>query len=318
MLPATVMVKKSEVSRRDFSIIAGAVATTCIPLRAATAPTAQEIVSRIQTSLGVEKSSTSPDGFKAGDPNTPVKGVATTAMATLNVLKRASAAGSNLIITYEPTFFGRQDGPTPTASAPAGSNGRAPGRSPFRLTQDDPVYQAKEQFIEKNRLVVYRLRDAWQSRKGNDMTSALAESLGWAKGRVKPDDVLYDVPAATAEDTVALIRSKLNLRGGLRAVGDRKATVRRVLLHAGFMTPAVMWQRYEEADLTVAGEVREWENTHYAADIYTVGEKRGLVTVGRVASEDPGMRACATWLKSIVKEVPAHWITVGDLYWRAV
>jgi hypothetical protein len=70
--------------------------------------------------------------------------------------------------------------------------------------------------------------------------------------------------------------------------------------------------------LTIAGEVREWENTHYAADIYTVGEKRGLVTIGRVVSEDPGMRACATWLKTVVlKEMPARWITVGDLYWRA-
>ena len=130
--------------------------------------------------------------------------------------------------------------------------------------------------------------------------------------------MLYDIPAATAEDTVALIRKKLNLRGGLRAVGDRKASVRRVLLHPGIMTPATMWQRYEETDLIVAGEVREWENTHYAADIYTVGEKRGLVTIGRVVSEDPGMRACAAWLKTVVKEVPAHWITVGDLYWRAV
>ena len=309
--------KNSDVSRRDFTVITGIVAATRIPLRAATASTAQEIVARIQTSLGVEGSSTSPDGFKAGDPNTPVKGIATTAMATLDVLKRASAAGANLVITYEPTFFGRPDGPTTTPSAPPGSNGRAPGRSPFRLTQDDAVYQAKKQFIEKNGLVVYRLRDAWQSRKENEMTSALAESLGWAKRRVKPDDVLYEIPAATAEDTVALIRSKLKLRGGLRAVGDRKATVRRVLLCPGFLPPAVMWQRYEEADLTVAGEVREWENTHYAADIYTVGEKRGLVTIGRVVSEDPGMRACATWLKSVAEEVPAHWITVGDLYWRA-
>jgi hypothetical protein len=84
------------------------------------------------------------------------------------------------------------------------------------------------------------------------MTTGLAESLGWTRYRVKPDDVLYDIPAATAEETVALIRKKLNLRGGLRAVGDRKATVRRVLLHPGTMTPATMWQRYEETDMTIA------------------------------------------------------------------
>ena len=79
-----------------------------------------------------------------------------------------------------------------------------------------------------------------------------------------------------------------------------------------------MWQRYTEADLIVAGEVREWENTHFAADLFTIGEKHGLVTIGRVVSEDPGMRVCADWLKSIVKDVPARWIMVGDLYWRAV
>ena len=77
-----------------------------------------------------------------------------------------------------------------------------------------------------------------------------------------------------------------------------------------------MWQRYSEVDMIVAGEVREWENTHYAADMFTAGEKRALVTIGRVVSEEPGMRACAEWLKTVVKEVPATWIGVGDPYWR--
>ena len=150
------------------------------------------------------------------------------------------------------------------------------------------------------------------------MIAGLAEQLGWSKYRVRRDDSLYEIPATTAEDAVALIRKKLSLRGGLRAVGDRKARVRRVMLHPGTMTPAVMWQRYLETDLTITGEVREWENTHYAADIFTAGEKRNLVTIGRVVSEDPGMGACAEWLKSVVKEVPAKWIPAGDLYWRAV
>ena len=61
-----------------------------------------------------------------------------------------------------------------------------------------------------------------------------------------------------------------------------------------------------------AGEVREWENTFYAADIFAAGEKRALVTIGRVVSEDPGMRACAEWLKTVVKGVPSKWIGAGD------
>ena len=303
--------KPSSISRRQFVQIAGTVAAAGIPLRAAEALTAQAVVTRIQTALGGEWPATGPDGFKAGDPTTPVKGIATTAMATMTVLMEAQKAGANLVISYEPTFFGRQDAPIDPS---AGRGGRGFGG----ISAEDPVYKAKKEFIDKNSMVVFRLRDHWQSRKENDMTTGLADSLGWAKGRVKPDDIVYEIPATSTEDVVALLRQKLNLRGGLRAVGDRKAMVRRVLLYPGSMTPAIIWQRYSEVDLVLAGEVREWENTHYAADIFTAGEKRGLITIGRVVSEDPGMRACAAWLKTVVNEVPAQHIPAGDLYWRAV
>jgi putative NIF3 family GTP cyclohydrolase 1 type 2 len=303
--------KPSDISRRQFAHIAGTVAVARIPLHAAEGLTAQVVVQRIRTALGGEWPATGPDGFKAGDPNTPVKGIATTAMATMAVLKDAQKAGANLVISYEPAFFGRREEP---ADPSAGRGGRGFGG----VSADDPVYKAKKEFIDKNGMVVFRLREHWQARKENDMTTGLADSLGWAKGRVKPDDIIYEIPATSTSDVVARLRKKLNLRGGLRAVGDRKAMVRRVLLCPGSMTPAIMWQRYSEVDLVVAGEVREWENTYYAADLFTAGEKRGLITIGRVVSEDPGMRACAAWMKTVVQEVPAHWIPAGDLYWRAV
>jgi putative NIF3 family GTP cyclohydrolase 1 type 2 len=305
--------KPTDISRRRFTQIAGSVAAAGLPVRGATALTAQAVVERLQAALGGEWPAAGLDGFKAGDPNTTVKGIATTAMATMDVLKQAVKAGINLVISYEPTFYGRQDGPPSSSSA-----GRAGGRGFGGVTADDPVYKGKKEYIEKNGLVVFRLHDHWQSRKGDEMTAGLADILGWSKNRIKPDDVLYEIPSATAEDVVAQLRKKLNLRGGLRAVGDRKAVVRRVILYPGVVTPPTMWQRYTEADLMIAGEVREWENTYYAADIFSAGEKRGLVTIGRVVSEDPGMRACAAWLKTVVKEVPAQWISAGDLYWRAV
>jgi hypothetical protein len=175
---------------------------------------------------------------------------------------------------------------------------------------------AKHEFIRNNRLVVFRLRDHWQARRHEDMLTGLAEALGWAKHRVKADDALYDIPAATAQNVVGSIRNKLTLRAGLRSVGDRQATVRRVLLQPGQMPLAVVWKRYSEVDMIVTGEVREWEATSYASDMLIAGEKRALVTIGRVVSEDPGMRACADWLKTVVREVPSQWIGVGDPYWR--
>jgi putative NIF3 family GTP cyclohydrolase 1 type 2 len=300
--------KYMDLSRRRFALLAGAAGAAPFAMPGAEPLTAEAVVQRIQTELGGEWPATGPDGFKAGEPSTVVKGIATTAMATLDVLKQAAKANSNLILTYEPTFYGRADGRAPAASVP--------GRGPIGLAPDDPVANAKREFIQKNGLAVFRLRDHWQARKQNDMVTGLADSLGWSKHRVNPDDALYEIPSSTAEETVALIRSKLNLRAGLRTVGDRKAVVRRVLLHPGSMTPDIMWKRYSEVDMIVAGEVREWENTHYAADIFTAGEKRALVTVGRVVSEDPGMRVCAEWLGTVVKEAPARWIGAGDPYWR--
>ena len=298
----------AHISRRRFALIAGTAGAVPLGLRGAEPLTAEAVARRIQTELGGDWPATGPDGFKAGDPSIVVKGIATSAMATLNVLKQAVKAGTNLVLTYEPTFYSRADGRAPAQPTA--------GRGPAGFGADDPVFQAKRQFIEKNGLAVFRLRDHWQARKENAMVTGLADALGWRAHQVKDGDALYDIPPASAERTVALIRSKLNLRGGLRVVGDRNATIRRVLLFPGSMTPATMWQRYSEVDMIVAGEVREWENTHYAADMFTAGEKRALVTTGRVVSEEPGMRVCAEWVRTVVKEVPAKWIAVGDPYWR--
>jgi hypothetical protein len=299
-------VKSSSISRRQFALIAGSAGAAPFVMLGADPLTAENVVRRIQTALGGEWSAAGPDGFKAGDTSTVVKGIATTAMATLDVLKQAVKAGANLVVTYEPTFYGRSDG------APS-----VTGRGPGGPAADDPVVKAKREFIAKNGLVVFRLRDHWQAKKANETVAAFAEALGWSKYRLRSDDALYDIPAATAEATVNAIRGRLNLRAGLRAVGDRKATVRRVLLHPGVMPLDTMWQRYSEVDLALTGEVREWENTFYAADIFTAGEKRSLVTVGRVVSEEPGMRLCTDWLKTIVP-LPARWIGAGDPYWRPV
>ena len=61
--------------------------------------TARQIVDTIKAKIGVpwdEKSYR--DTFKMGDPDTSVKGVAATFMATLDVIQRANHAGLNFVI----------------------------------------------------------------------------------------------------------------------------------------------------------------------------------------------------------------------------
>jgi hypothetical protein len=305
-----------ELTRRDFTLLTGTLAATALPMAAA-APTAGEVIKQLQAKLGGDWPATGPDGLKAGDLSTPVRGIATTAMATLAVLRQAAAANLNFVITHEPTFYGRADGVPP----PAVANGR--GRGPLGVAPDDPVYLAKKDFIAKNNMVVFRLRDHWVNRPEKDLALGLGEALGWKNHHVAAEPIdgnaaLFDVPAASLQDTAGMIRKKLGLRGGLRSVGDPKARVRRVMLHPSLMSVSTMWKYFDKVDLLIAGEVREWECTVYAVDVNAAGGKHSFITLGRVASEEPGMNACARWLPSVIPGIPARWIGAGDPYWRAV
>src|SRR5579863_6500153 len=104
-------------SRRRFALVAGAAGAASFGIRGAGPLTAEAVAKRIQTELGGEWPETGPDGFKAGDPSIAVKGIATTALATLDVLKQAAKANANLVLTYEPTFYGHADGRTPAVPA---------------------------------------------------------------------------------------------------------------------------------------------------------------------------------------------------------
>jgi len=288
--------------------------------------TANTVDLLLRTAFGHQMSVARFEGHCVGDRLAPIERAVVCYAPTVELLRRAAADNRTLVISREHPFY--LHGGLIHAYTTEGLLREDPVASPVPTETDrdliategldgDPVVKAKREFIAKNGLVVFRLRDHWQAKKANETVAAFAEALGWSKYRLRSDDALYDIPAATAEATVNAIRGRLNLRAGLRAVGDRKATVRRVLLHPGVMPLDTMWQRYSEVDLVLTGEVREWENTFYAADIFTAGEKRSLVTVGRVVSEEPGMRLCTDWLKTIVP-LPARWIGAGDPYWRPV
>src|SRR6185369_6662607 len=102
--------KSTTISRRRFALMAGTAGVVPACLAGAEPMTAEAVVKRIQAELGGDWPSTGPDSFKAGDPATVVKGITATAMATMSVLKEAVKANTNLVLTYEPTFYSRADG----------------------------------------------------------------------------------------------------------------------------------------------------------------------------------------------------------------
>src|SRR5258708_24477005 len=122
--------------------------------------TAREVVARIQQQVAVPWQSDTVDTFKAGNPDSPVSGVAVTMMATLDVLQRAAAAGDNLIITHEPTFFDHLD-----------ISDQLPEKD------NDPVLMAKRKFIAEHGLVVWRFHDHWHARNPDGIEAGMRQSL---------------------------------------------------------------------------------------------------------------------------------------------
>ena len=211
------------ISRRQFARFTGASVITVGRAAAQKGPlTAQQVVERIQKNLGVPWQAETLDGFKAGDPSAEVTGVATTAMATMDVLNRAVREKTNLIFTLEPVFFSRMDGQSPPAASPVGGRGMA-GVSP-----EDPVLVAKKAFIQKNGLVVFRFYDNWRNRKPDPLAAGLAQTMGWTKHQVAGDPLRYDIPATTIGALAGDLAARLKARAGIRVVGDPQSRIRRI------------------------------------------------------------------------------------------
>jgi putative NIF3 family GTP cyclohydrolase 1 type 2 len=306
----------THLSRREFAALAAAAMAapfgSSLKLSRAAAITAQDLIDRIKKHINVDWKSESVDGLKAGDPSAVVTGIVTTAMATLDVLRQAVKAGANVVITSQPAFYSRTDSRNP----PAGPGGRGAAALPSTPPQADPVFAAKNQLIDTYKVAIFRLSEHWRLREPDPLAAGMAQAMGWAKYQSPGERRRVDVPALTLQSLVGAVSKNLRTRGGIRVVGDPQTTVRRVGLLPGSTPIQACLKMLPNVDVILAGEVREWESVEYARDIVSSGEAKGLILVGRVVSEEPGMNACAEWLKTFVLDVPIRHISAGDPYWR--
>src|SRR3982751_1186282 len=282
-------------SRREFIVSATAALLAVRPVHTQRgALTAQHIVDRLRSAIGVEWRGQSTDGFKAGDPSTVVTGIATTMLATTDVLRRAAAAGQNLVITQEPLYY-------------------APNEEPGNRAKD-PVYLAKKAVIDEHHLIVFRFTEHWNARQPNEPATALAAALRWTSP-VADSPQTYRIPDTTLQGLAAQVRSRLPIRGGLRMVGQPGLRVRTVYLAPGTTSLGMAVENLQKADAILAGEPREWEAIPYTLDTWSSDRGKGLISIGRMVSEGPGMAACAAWIHSLVPEVRIESIAIADPYW---
>ena len=267
----------------------------------AKALTARAVIARIQAHVGLPWMSETVDTFKAGNPDTEVKGIAVTMMATLDVLQRAAAAGQNLIITHEPTFYNHLDKP-----------------DDLEQKENDPVLAAKRAFIAEHGLVIWRFHDHQHRMKQDQIETGTMHALGWEKFQDAGNQYVFAIPETDLEHLAGDLKSRLKIHV-MRVVGDPKLKVRKVALVPGASGFGKETRALEISDLQVliTGEPREWETVEYVADAVTEGKPKGLIILSHIPSEQAGMEECARWLKTFISEVPVEFVPTRDPFWAS-
>jgi putative NIF3 family GTP cyclohydrolase 1 type 2 len=260
--------------------------------------TSRQVIERIQKQVGVPWREQTVDTFKAGNPDVPITGIATTIMATYDVLQRAGKAGRNLVITHEPTFFGHFD------------------RTEELEREGDRVLAAKQALIKKYNLVVWRFHDHWHMRRPDGIVAGMTRALGWENHKNPSDDRIFAIPPTTLAGLASQLKKRLGVKT-MRMVGDPKMKVTKVGLApgaGGFAAQRKLLQR-EDVEVLIYGEAPEWETALYGDDASAAGLNKALIILGHIPSEQAGMEECARWLQGFVSEVPIQFIPAKEPFW---
>lgn len=260
-------------------------------------PTAREVIAAIQEHVGIPWQKETVDTFKAGNPDTPVTGIAVTMMATMDVLQRAAAKGQNLVITHEPTFYNHLD-------------------VPDGMAESDPVWKEKREFIEKHGMVVWRFHDHWHRMKPDGILAGMVHALGWEKYQQEENPYLFTMPEKTLEALAFDVAKKLG-SPVVRVVGEPAMKVTRIAFSpgsAGFARETHALEM-DKVEALLVGETREWETVEYAADAVSEGKRKALIVIGHIPSEQAGMEECARWMKNFVKDVPIEFVPAKQPFW---
>ncbi|NJB69880.1 putative NIF3 family GTP cyclohydrolase 1 type 2 [Saonia flava] len=259
-------------------------------------PNAETIIDRIKENITVEWQRETVDTYKGGSPEMKITGIATTFLATMDVLKRAKAKGLNMVITHEPTFYNHFD--------------------TTEQFEGDSIVAAKQKYIKDNGMVVFRFHDHIHQTSIDGIYKGVVDKMDWKKYEQKQRPYIYKLPEMTLKELGNQLKTIFNTPL-IRIVGNPGMPITQVgmvLGAAGSARQINVLQR-EDVEALIIGETHEWETVEYVRDAVTLGKKKALIIIGHANSEEPGMDYCASWLKSFISEVPVEFVPAGDPFW---
>ena len=289
----------SYLSRREFVAAGSAFASSVAIGQSSHAQlTVGDVIGRIKKEVGVPWQEKTVDTLLTGSLDMPVQGIATTMMATLDVVERSVAQGKNMIVTHEPAFYQHQ-----------------PQTDDIK---DDPTLLYKLDFCKKHNIAIFRFHDHWHAHRPDGIAEGMVNQLGWRKNVDDPADpkkLTFD--GLTLERFVRQIQQILKANT-MRVLGDPELPVRHVRANWGYASreSGIKIFAHRDTDVLICGETREWELVPYCQDSIRAGNRKALIVIGHVLSEQGGMILCADWLKSFVPELPIQFVPATEPFWN--
>ncbi|PKM41061.1 MAG: hypothetical protein CVV04_00980 [Firmicutes bacterium HGW-Firmicutes-9] len=251
------------------------------------------------------------DRLISGSWDMEVNKIATTFMATVDVIRRAAEAGVNFIITHEPTWFTGMDGAD--------------------WLQEDEVYLAKKALIEQHNIAIWRFHDHMHMASEDGIFRGFEQEMGWEQYRMAPPttdtlgfgvtgkpDGCYELPETTLRGLVELFKTKMNMNV-VQIIGDPEMKVSRVgvlpgggSLGLGTEHMPMRYMRLRNADVLICGDITEWTLPAYVRDAMQLGFNRAILVLGHERSEEPGMKHLGSWLMDIANGIPVVFLDAEE------
>lgn len=238
------------------------------------------------------------DELEFGNPDTLVTGIATTFLATQEVIEKAKALGINLIISHEGIFYSHRFNP--------------------KIAEDNSVYQKKCETLKESGIAIYRYHDYTHRYIPDVITAGLLKKLSWESYEVKNKQFasILEIPEMTVQEIIAHVKNKLEI-SNIRFIGDLSMPCKHIGVLVGYRgsgESVIPLVEKENLDIVIYGEGPEWETPEYIRDAVYQGKNKALIVLGHRESEADAMDYLANELQEKFPSVPVKFIAETPVF----
>jgi putative NIF3 family GTP cyclohydrolase 1 type 2 len=238
------------------------------------------------------------DQLMTGSFDMEVKGIVTTFMATVDVIKQAINEGANFIITHEPTWF--------------------TGDDQTDWVENDPVYIEKRKLINENNISIWRFHDHMHISEEDGIYRGLIKEIGWEQYLLPNTKECFQLPKTTLKELSLFFKDKLDM-DVVQIVGVPDMPIERVgilvgggSLGLGTEHMPMEFMHNNNLDVVVCGDITEWTLSAYVRDAAALGLNKSMLVLGHERSEEAGMKHLVEWLQPLVNDISVQFIDAKE------